>query len=214
MPMLDDCLAYASVLKLTRMDVKALSIRNAYGIHKAVYGLFEDRRSTSEKAGSTSSGILYAEQGGDRMTRNILMLSDRKPHQTPQFGTVQTITISTDFLSQDHYAFSVNINPTKRGKHTGKVVPIKGRQEIMDWFTSHSQAAWGFMVNPEHLQIEQTGVQTFQKQENGPWITHGYAKLRGSLMVTDKSLFTQSFTRGIGRGRAFGFGLLKIVPLV
>jgi CRISPR system Cascade subunit CasE len=31
--------------------------------------------------------------------------------------------------------------------------------------------------------------------------------------VADPDLFRQSFLHGIGRGRAFGFGLLQIVPL-
>ena len=40
-----------------------------------------------------------------------------------------------------------------------------------------------------------------------------YATLKGELTVIDKDRFTQSFIHGVGRGRAFGFGLLQIVPL-
>ena len=38
------------------------------------------------------------------------------------------------------------------------------------------------------------------------------ATLKGELRVTDLDYFRQSFLQGIGRGRAFGFGLLQIVP--
>jgi len=37
--------------------------------------------------------------------------------------------------------------------------------------------------------------------------------LKGELYVIDSEQFKQSFRQGIGRGRAFGFGLLQIVPL-
>jgi len=54
-------------------------------------------------------------------------------------------------------------------------------------------------------------VQTFKK--DGQTVTHGSATLKGELLVTDREQFNQSFRQGIGRGRAFGFGLLQIVPL-
>ncbi len=203
-------LAYASVLRLSRSDIKILSIKDAYALHKVVYGLFEDVRTDAEKQASAASGIVYADKGGDFNTRQILMLSNRKPHQTPQFGEVQTKPIPTDFLTHERYAFDITINPTKRDKQTGKVVAIKGRDEIAAWFIARASQSWGFVVNAEHLQVGQTSVQTFEK--NGKTITHGSAALSGELTVTDKARFIQSFTLGIGRGRAFGFGLLQIVP--
>ena len=38
--------------------------------------------------------------------------------------------------------------------------------------------------------------------------------LSGHLRVTDREKFIQTFFRGFGRGRAFGCGLLQIVPIV
>jgi CRISPR system Cascade subunit CasE len=54
-------------------------------------------------------------------------------------------------------------------------------------------------------------VQTYKK--DCQLVTHGSATLKGELYVTDSEQFKQSFRQGIGRGRAFGFGLLQIVPL-
>ena len=209
--MSDEIVAYASVLKLSRSDVKTLKIKDAYALHKVVYGLFDDVRSNAEKRGSSASGIVYVDKGGDFDTRHILMLSNRKPHQTPQFGEVQTKPVHADFLTHERYGFETTINPTKRDKQTGKVVAIKGRDEIAAWFIARAPQSWGFMVNAEHLQVGQIGVQTFEK--DGKTITHGSAALKGELTVIDQARFTQSFTQGIARGRAFGFGLLQIVPL-
>lgn len=209
--MSEDILVYASVLRLSRADIKILNIKDAYALHKVVYGLFEDIRSYTEKQTSTPSGIVYADKGGDFKTRQILMLSNRKPHQTPQFGEVQTKNIHSGFLDHEHYAFEITLNPSKRNKQTGRVVPICGREAIEQWFLTRAPESWGFSVNPANLQTEQTSVQTFEKF--GKAVTHGSATLKGELMALDRDRFTNSFVNGIGRGRAFGFGLLQIVPL-
>lgn len=204
-------MAYASVLRLTREDVRVLQVKDAYALHKVVYGLFDDIRSEAEKRASVRSGILFADKGGDFHSRQILMLSNRKPHQTPQFGTVETKPIQGSFLAHERYAFTVTINPSKRDKQTKKVQPVKGREAIADWFIRRATASWGFSIHPDHLLIEETAVQTFEKE--GQMVTHGSARIKGELMVIDRGRFIQSFTQGIGRGRAFGFGLLQIVPL-
>ncbi len=210
--MSDAILAYASVLRLSRADIKTLNIKDAYALHKVVYGLFEDVRTEAKKQTSTPSGIVYADKGGDFNTRQILLVSNRKPHQTPQFGEVQTKPIHADFVGHKHYGFEITLNPTKRNKQTGKVIAIRGREEILQWFCMRAPQSWGFAVNRDSLQIAQTSVQTFEKA--GATVTHGSASLKGELSVIDQSRFIQSFTQGIGRGRAFGFGLLQIVPLL
>jgi CRISPR system Cascade subunit CasE len=209
--MSDDILAYASVLRLSRVDIHTLKIRDAYALHKVIYGLFEDVRSPTEKQASTSSGIVYVDKGGDFHSRQILMLSNRKPHQTPQFGQVQTKPVHVDFLSHERYAFDITINPTRRDKDTGKIIAVRGRDEIAAWFIARAPKSWGFVVDVEHLQVEGIGVQVFEKAGNS--VTHGSASIKGQLTVTNKETFTRSFIQGIGRGRAFGFGLLQIVPL-
>jgi len=207
----NDIVAYASVFDLSRSDMQILKIKDAYSVHKAVYGLFSDIRSEAEKHASSSSGIVYADIGGDFNSRQILMLSNRLPHQTPQFGQVRSKPILASFLTHERYAFEVRINPAKRDKTAGKVLAIRGRDEIAAWFISRAPHFWGFTVNATSFQVDQMGVQSFEK--NGEKITHGSATLRGELLVTDQARFNLSFSRGIGRGRAFGFGLLRVVPL-
>lgn len=209
--MSDDVLAYASVLRLSRADLNTLKIKDAYGLHRVVYGLFEDTRSDAEKQASIPSGIVFADKGGDFHHRQILMLSERKPHQTPQFGTVETRAVRESFLNHAHYAFELTLNPSKRDKQTGKIVPMRSQEEVATWFLERAEKSWGFRANAENLQAEKVGVQIFEK--GGRTITHGHATLKGELQVTDPDRFRQSFLQGIGRGRAFGFGLLQIVPL-
>ncbi len=72
----------ASVLHLDRPAMKALRITDAYSLHRVVYSLYDDIRNPESKATSESSGILYADQGGDYKGRKILMLANRQPMVT------------------------------------------------------------------------------------------------------------------------------------
>jgi CRISPR system Cascade subunit CasE len=207
----------ASALHLSRADVKALKITDAYSLHIAVYSLFDDIRTEDEKQKSVPSGILYADKGGDFHGRKILMLSNRQPN-LPEHGELKMTKIADHFLDYENYRFEVIVNPTKRDNKTGKLLAIKKltddeestRQKIAKWFIDKAPQ-WGFTVSPEHLEIREVEVKRFKK--GGHEVTQAQAKVLGRLTVTDKTTFVKSFQNGIGRGRAFGCGLLQIVPL-
>jgi CRISPR system Cascade subunit CasE len=201
----------ASLLTLTRADIKALGLKDAYSLHRIIYDLYEDVRSTQEKQTSTPSGILYVDKGGDWQSKRILMLADRPP-RIPQHGRIESRSIHDNFLQHDQYAFEVRINPSKRDKSTGKIVAIHSSDAIKKWFIHKAPDSWGFNLAPEKLQIQNISVQTFEKKNHK--ITQGSASLIGQLTVLNRDRFAQSFRQGIGRGRAFGFGLLQIVPLI
>lgn len=201
---------YAAVLRLSRGDVKALRVTDAYSVHRVVYGLFAPARDEAGKHASQPSGIVYADRGGDFHHRRILLLADRMPNLSPQHGTVECKRIPPQFLQHRRYAFEVVVNPTRRDGQTGKLAAVRGREEIADWFAERAVASWGFRVDRRQLQVDRVTVQRFVK--GGHTITHGSAALKGELEVLDRDRFKQSFRCGIGRGRAFGFGLLQIAP--
>lgn len=202
---------YAAVLRLSRSDIKALRVTDAYSVHRVVYDLFADTRDEAQKQASLPSGILYADKGGDFHHRQILLLADRLPNLAPQYGTVDYKPITPQFLEHGRYAFEVIVNPTRRDGQSGKLIPVRDRDAITDWFTERATASWGFQVDRERLQVDRLTVQRFTK--GGHTVTHGSAVFKGALDVLDQDRFKESFRRGIGRGRAFGFGLLQIVPL-
>lgn len=205
----------ASVLHLDRQAIKALKITSPYSLHRVVYSLFEDVRSEQEKQASNSSGLLYAEQGGDYKSRKILLLSNRPPKERVDglYGEVQSKAISDSFLHHTHYRFKVIVNPTKRDSASKKLVPIRGREAVHDWFAERAKTSWGFEVTPAQLQVDSINVLQF-KDKNQCDITMAQAQVQGTLQVTDEQQFINSFRQGIGRGRAFGCGLLQLVPLL
>lgn len=210
----------ASALHLSRADVKELKITDAYSLHRVVYDLFDDVRSMEEKQTSVPSGILYADKGGDFHGRKILMLSNRQPN-IPEHGELSIKKIADSFLDYENYRFEVVMNPTKREKLernetgkkvSGKIIALRKREDIATWFIEKAPQ-WGFKISPEHLEVREIEVKRFEKKKGGQTVTQGQAKLIGRLTVTDKEKFVQSFQNGIGRGRAFGCGLLQVVPL-
>lgn len=205
----------ASVLHLDRAAVKALRITDAYSLHRVVYSLFDDVRSDIQKAESQSSGILYADQGGDFQSRKILMLANRNPAASVngQHGVVYSRDIPDDFLAHDRYRFQVIVNPTRRDNASRKLFPVKGRDAVRQWFLDRAPQSWGFLASAEHLQIDKLQVLQFKEKAGRP-VTLAQAYVQGQLTVTDREQFRHSFSNGIGRGRTFGCGLLQIVPLM
>jgi CRISPR system Cascade subunit CasE len=189
--------------------VKALKITDAYSLHIAVYSLFDDIRTEEEKQKSISSGILYADKGGDFHGRQILLLSNRQPN-LPEHGKLEMKKIADSFLDYKNYRFEVVVNPTRRENLSRKIIALRTREEIAVWFIEKAPQ-WGFEVSPEHLEVRDIVVKRFEK--NGQTVTQGQAHLFGRLTVSNKEKFVQSFQTGIGRGRAFGCGLLQIVPI-
>jgi len=205
----------ASVLHLDRQAVKALRLTDPYSLHRVVYSLYQDVRSVEAKASGESSGILYADQGGDFHGRKILLLANRSPEQVVdgQYGKVLSRTIAEGFLDHAKYRFKVIVNPTRRDSASGKLLPVKGREAVGDWFCQRAEQSWGFTVTKEHLQVDRLEVLQFKAQQE-QFVTLGQAHVQGQLHVTNPERFQASFAKGIGRGRAFGCGLLQIVPLV
>ncbi|MFI3247027.1 MAG: type I-E CRISPR-associated protein Cas6/Cse3/CasE [Ferrimonas sp.] len=205
---------FASALHLNIRDVRALKITDPYSLHRVIYSLFTDIRSSEAKQ-HTPSGLVYADQGGDARGRKVLILSNRAPLTAidGQYGEVVTKTVDPSFWGHQHYQFSVQVNPVRKDSQTGKRIAVIGREAISAWFCERAVSSWGFQANPHQLQVNKIEVQQFP-YKNGAIITLNKAHIQGTLTVTNPIRFAQSFQQGIGKGRAFGCGLLQIIPLL
>nr|WP_067292632.1 type I-E CRISPR-associated protein Cas6/Cse3/CasE [Marinobacterium profundum] len=205
----------ASVLHLDRPAVKALRITDAYSLHRVVYSLYDDVRDPESKQTSESSGILYADQGGDYKGRKILMLANRQPMAAVggQHGEVLSKPIPDNFLEHSQYRFKVIVNPTRRDSASRKLAPVRGREAVAQWFAERAATSWGFAIATEHLQVDKVEIQQFKDKQQRQ-VTIAQAHVQGLLRITDPAQFKTSFSQGIGRARAYGCGLLQIVPVL
>lgn len=204
---------YLSELTLDRRAMQGLRITDAYSLHRVVYSLFHDWRSDAEKFTSLPSGIVFADRGGDLRGRHVLMLSDRPPLATDidGYGHVNSKPLPDSFFNHTRYRFQLIVNPTRRDARSHKLIPVRGREAIADWFCRRAPQNWGFTVAPASLQISRVEVQCFNNKARRP-VTLAQAHLNGLLQVTDPVRFRHSVAAGIGRGRAFGCGLLQLAP--
>lgn len=206
---------FASVLHLDRKAIRALRITDPYSLHRVVYSLFADVRDERSKTASQSSGLLYADQGGDFSGRKILMLSNRQPADNVDelYGEVRCKLIPEGFLEHPHYRFKVIINPTHRDNASRQLKPVKGREAISEWFCQRAEHSWGFKPSQTHIDVSRVDVLQFNNKQQHR-ITLSQAHIQGLLTVTDPTKFKRGFAQGVGRGRAFGCGLLQLVPLL
>lgn len=174
--------------------IKRIGVRDAYGIHKLVYGLFPN----------PPRHFLYMDNE-NRSGKRILILSKEKPI-VPQEGRVRSKEIPPNYLDWGKYAFQVKLNPVRR--IDGKAVPVIGREALTNWFLG-KQASWGVEVVSDCLEVDDAGVEVIVKGTRK--ITLSYAVFRGIFNVMNRELFRKAFEHGIGRAKAFGFGLLQIV---
>jgi CRISPR system Cascade subunit CasE len=190
----------ASILTLERADIRHLGKdQDAYTIHKLVYSLFP----------GGSRDFLYLDHGGGFGERKILILSHQNPVE-PALGKIASKPVPEEFLKRQEFAFEVRLNPVVRRTGAKNAEPVKGVMALGRWFLERVQR-WGFQVEEEKLEIFDQGIQVFTKGSQK--ILHNQAVFRGVLKVTDQDQFELSFRQGIGRGKAFGFGLLQLRPL-
>ena len=128
-------------------------------------------------------------------------------------------TIPEGYFGRTRYAFQLRANPTKKvtalnpdgsPKKNSRRVPLRTREELLAWLQRKAEQG-GFRVDLEAVRTIPQGLERFSKA--GARGTHTAVEFRGILEITDPTAFHATFTRGIGSAKAFGFGLLVIVPL-
>lgn len=135
-------------------------------------------------------------------------------------------------------SFRLRANPTKRiakddDKMKGKRVELVREDEQMAWLIRKGEGTGtgvpgGFDLPKKqirdvrgeirlvpHVKVSCEGKQRGRKREAAPGhaMTHLAVLFEGLLGVTDKDALVETIVRGIGTGKAFGFGLLSVGPV-
>lgn len=192
---------YLTKLFLDAAALRKGNIRDDYSIHRLVYSLFPLEQERSR--------FLYADKGSVRGGRLLLVLSEKEPN-VPEYVTSATTIISENFFRFSDYRFEIDLNPVKKEKESGKRRAVTGQLDLLNWFIAHSEK-WGFQADARSLEVSIKPVRQFSK--DGTVCTFNHAFFRGSLHVTDQEKFRESFFAGLGHGKAFGFGLLQLLPV-
>jgi CRISPR system Cascade subunit CasE len=209
---------------LTQVDLPfdaaaRLQLRDSYDWHQAVWKAFPGRDGQRRDFLTR----LDARREGFR----LLLASQTEPTR-PAWCPPEcwkTKRIPESYFSNRLYRFQLCANPTRKidskpdGTVTknGRRVPLHTREELLAWIGRKGEQG-GFTVDKGVLRTYCRGRESFQKRDkerDGKTITglHSAVEFEGVLTVTNPSRFYETFTRGIGSAKAFGFGLLVIAPI-
>lgn len=120
------------------------------------------------------------------------------------------------FLKGQCLRFRLAANPTRRlsrnspdakEESIGKRVPVPIDQ-FVDWLARRAESA-GFSINKDSISYRLSYIY-MNKQQNGKGQRLSSVLFEGLLRVTDPDALRQALFRGIGSGKAFGFGLLSL----
>lgn len=153
----------------------------------------------------------------------LLLVSDEKPdiknfekYGVP--GSAQTKLYDKFLDSIDEnllYKFRVTLNPVKAlsqgaGKR-GRVVPEITAEQQLQFLESRAEKL-GFELVPNEYQIVERCWEPFMKQGQ-KMIRLSKATYEGILKVTNKEVFYHTLTDGIGKKKAYGYGLMTVIPI-
>lgn len=157
----------------------------------------------------------------------ILVQSMIKPdftHIVEQFGwsesdqkwdTVDYERFLLNIKNGDIRRFRIRANPTrsimqKDGKSTrGKVCQHVTANQQLQWLIEKSKMC-GFSVEGPELNVNIVSRDTLKFKKKNNTVTLAAAVFEGTLKVEDAKLFVDTIKSGLGRAKAYGFGMITV----
>lgn len=208
---------------LSRVAIDSLNRRKTRDLsHVGAYHSWVENSFPKELEENTRSRKLWridSIQG----QRYLLVVSDEMPdleclekYGIPGSAQTKLYDKYLDSIEEGRlYRFRVTLNPVKAlsqgaGKR-GRVVPEITADQQLRYLESRA-ARLGFELPAGQYQIVERGWESYKKQGQ-KLIRLSKATYEGILKVTDKVVFRSTLTEGIGKKKAYGFGLLTVVPM-
>jgi CRISPR system Cascade subunit CasE len=203
------------------LAVRQLRIRDNYDWHQRAWQAFGGRDGVARDFLTRVDQI----DGAYR----LLVVSSSEPNKPDWCPTssFKTKTVPETFFEHKRYRFSLLANATKkivnpnkpkvvradgrldRNKNS-KRIPLTRREDLLRWLERKAEHG-GFALEIGAVRTIPRGREYFFKP--GAHGVHYATEFQGALAVTNPSVFRETFARGIGSGKAFGFGLLVLAPI-
>ncbi|GAB3707494.1 type I-E CRISPR-associated protein Cas6/Cse3/CasE [Mariniluteicoccus flavus] len=111
------------------------------------------------------------------------------------------------------WAFRIAVNPTHRGKHEGRtqVFAHVTAEQQTQWLLDRQERMGVALVGPDGertFSLDGRDVRRFRRGDMS--VTLAYATFSGALKVVDADRLRETLVSGLGRGKAYGCGLLTL----
>ncbi len=197
-------------------------IRDAYTWHQMVWQAFPGRD------GKTRDFLtrLDDKPGGAQ----LLIVSPVEPRRPDWLGAAdawESKPIPSAYFQARRYRFQLRANPTHKpvkdqdGQYIAdakkrKRRAITGDAELTAWLRRKGEAGGFRLCDGVELQIWRDAQRFEKRQADGirQRGVHAAVDFSGVVEITDSPLFlSNTFSKGLGTAKAFGFGLLVLAPL-
>ena len=201
--------------EIAAREWKRHGFRDSYAWHKRVWEAFPG------KPDAQRDFLTRLDDMGDYF--RLLILSPDPPTR-PNWCPAdkwESKTIGEAFFSHHRYQFSLLANPTKKLKATnsdgiskknGRREPIRKREHLLEWIQNKG-ALHGFEPELNTIKTVPRPRQDFYVTKKKMGGTHSAIEFSGMLKVVEPLVFKKAATKGIGSAKAFGFGMLCLIPL-
>lgn len=209
--------------ELTPRALGKLGIISRYDVHRFVHSLF----------GNRERDFLFSIDMFGRTGAVITILSPEKPAELdsadacrpaahalkPDEWKMRTVRMTERFFEKDAYILAMRISCRERKTSSDPKANPHGTQSsamspeaIMGWFRKREERL-GFRIMEGSLGIMEAGcVNTSRYGRGAKRVSIPYADIICRIEVTDREALMKAFSEGIGAGRAFGLGLMGIMP--
>lgn len=202
-------------LSRVELDLNNRSTLKALGSQSIIHGAVE-----SSFSGERKRNLWRIDKLGDKLY--LLILSEDKPclsSISSQFGnndsdaeTRNYDTLLNRVKLGGKWRFRLTANPTKSVSSNGgrgKVHAITIVDLQKQWLAEKSEKC-GFKLADDSFDVVENKWCKFRKKD-GSTVSLLSVSFEGVLEITDEELFKASLTNGIGRGKAYGMGLLTVI---
>lgn len=156
----------------------------------------------------------------DRLNHHdyLLLLS---PNQ-PNLKRLSTYGVPHTAQTKSYDAFLTNLDPNRRYRfrltanpshHDGdKIYPHVTVAQQKQWLLKQ-QDSHGFVIPNNQFDITSRGYKNLIHAPRKTPIRLSQVTFEGILSISDLNLFTHTLTHGIGREKAYGMGLMTVIPV-
>ena len=181
------------------------------------------------RVGSTGTLYGYGPADADAMREAAQLYGDPAQCRILNLPTLAAKSMPAEWTAGKRLGFEIRIRPVvRRGrgamnpsserdvfqleaeKYPGKEMPYNREEIYRNWLTQ-------LMARQGGADLESATLQSFQRVRS---FRHTHARhcegpdalMQGNLTITDSAAFAQLLARGIGRHRAYGYGMLLLRP--
>lgn len=150
----------------------------------------------------------------DRHGRFVLTVQSKSPakREIPYFKKIASINLDRvmeSLKNNDRFGFEITTAPYvhKRGKGRHYISSYNGR---MEWLRRTGEKKGFYVISAKELKDGDIYFKNKDTRGNANKGAYTRYRYKGTLIVTDEDLFREAIINGIGVGKSWGLGLLKL----